>query len=287
MKNLGYYNGEYGPLEEMRIPMNDRVCWFGDGVYEAAPAANRVIFTLREHIDRFFSSAALLDMTPAITKTQLADLLQRLIFKVDSPNQLVYWQLTRGVAERAHTFPEGVSPNLWVMLRPQKLVNIYEKIRLITVEDTRYLHCNIKTLNLLPNVMASEKAKRAGCQEAVFHRGSRVTEGSHSNVHILKNGVFKTAPADNLILPGIARAHLIAHCGRLGVPVSETPFTVEELFSADEVITSSASTFCLSACSIDGRAVGGNAPELLRRLQDAALEEFREATAPDQIRASA
>ncbi|MDR0562322.1 MAG: aminotransferase class IV [Spirochaetaceae bacterium] len=278
MTNLGYYNGEYGPLEEMRIPMNDRVCWFGDGVYEATPCVNHIIFTLDEHIDRFFKSAAMLDMTPELTKTQLAELLRRLILKVDSPDQFVYWQLTRGTASRTHTFPEHSSPNLWVMLRPLTLSNIYEKIKLITAEDTRFLHCNIKTLNLLPNVMASEKAKQAGSQEAIFHRGERVTEGSHSNVHILKDGVFQTAPADNLILPGIARAHLIAHCRKLGIPVSETPFTVSEMFNADEVMTSSASTFCLSASHIDGIAVGGKAPVLLRRLQDSVLAEFHEAT---------
>ncbi|MDR0525522.1 MAG: aminotransferase class IV [Spirochaetaceae bacterium] len=287
MKSLGYYNGEYGPLDEMRIPMNDRVCWFGDGVYEATPCANRRIFALDEHIDRFFKSAELLNLRPELTKTQLADLLHTLVLKVDSPEQSVYWQLTRGTADRAHPFPEGVSPNLWVMLRPWKQTNIYEKIRLITAEDTRFLHCNIKTLNLLPNVMASEKAKQAGCQEAVFHRGTRVTEGTHSNVHILKNGVFLTAPTDNLILPGIARSHLIAQCKKLGVPVSETPFTVPEMFRADEVLTSSASTLCLSVSHINGQAVGGAAPELLGQLQDSVLEEFRRATAPALEKASA
>lgn len=288
MKNLGYYNGAYGPIEEMRIPMNDRVCWFGDGVYEAGPCANYRIFALDEHIDRFFRSAALLEMTPEFTNVQLADLLQRLVLKVDSPVQSVYWQMTRGTADRAHVFPEHGSPNLWVLLRPLTLPKIREKIALITIEDTRFLHCNIKTLNLLPNVMASEKAKQAGCQEAVFHRGERVTECSHSNVHILKNGVFRTAPTDNLILPGIARGHLIGQCRKLGIPVSETPFTTAELFDADEVLISSSSTFCLSADRIDGRAVGGNAPDMLRRLQDAVLAEFYDATSPNTaVKASA
>lgn len=278
MKNLGYYNGLCGPLEEMRVPMNDRVCWFGDGVYEATLSANYIIFALDEHINRFFNSAAMLYMIPDFTKTQLAELLQRLVQQVDSPSQLVYWQLTRGTADRTHAFPEHTAPNLWVMLRPLVIPNIYEKVKLITVEDTRFLHCNIKTLNLIPNVMASEQAKQAGCAEAVFHRGKRVTEGSHSNVHIFKNGVLRTAPTDNLILPGIARAHLINHCKKLGIPVEEIPFTVEELLSADEVMVSSSSTFCRSASHINGQAVGGKAPEPLRKLQDSLLAEFHEAT---------
>ncbi|MDR0722359.1 MAG: aminotransferase class IV [Treponema sp.] len=275
METLGYYNGEIGLLDEVRIPMNDRVCWFGDGVYDATISENHRIFALEEHVDRFFTSAALLYMVPTITKPQLAELLQTLVHKVASPTQFVYWQMTRGTAPRSHAFPESTTPNLWVMIKPHILPDIYQKIPLITVEDTRFLHCNIKTLNLLPNVLASEKAKQAGCTEAVFYRGNRVTEGSHTNVHILKEGILHTAPRDNLILPGISRAHIIAHCEKLGIPVAERPFTVEEMFEADEIMISSASTFCMSASHIDGRQVGGKAPELLRKLQDALLDEFR------------
>jgi D-alanine transaminase len=263
--------------------MNDRACWFGDGVYDATVSANYSIFALEEHINRFFNSAALLYMVPAITKTQLAELLNTLVHKVDSPTQFVYWQMTRGTAPRTHAFPEHTTPNLWVMIKPLSLPDIYQKIKLITVEDTRFLHCNIKTLNLLPNVLASEKAKQAGCTEAVFYRGNRITEGSHANVHIFKEGILRTAPLDNLILPGISRAHIIAHCGNLGIPVDETPFTLEEMFGADEIMISSSSTFCMSASHIDGRQVGGKAPELLRQLQDALLDEFRTCTSGEHI----
>ena len=278
METLGYYNGEIGLLEEVRIPMNDRVCWFGDGVYDATISENYRIFALEEHIHRFFNSATLLYMVPAITKPQLAELLNTLVHKVDSPTQFVYWQMTRGTAPRTHAFPEYTTPNLWVMIKPLILPDIYQKIRLITVEDTRFLHCNIKTLNLLPNVLASEKAKQGGCTEAVFYRGNRVTEGSHTNVHILQGGILHTAPLDNLILPGISRAHIITHCGNLGIPVAERPFTLEEMFGADEIMISSASTFCMSASHIDGRQVGGKAPELLRTLQEALLDEFHRFT---------
>ncbi|MDR1399266.1 MAG: aminotransferase class IV [Treponema sp.] len=277
MKTLGYYNGEIAAIDELRIPMNDRVCWFGDGVYDATITGNHVIFALDEHIDRFFNSAALVEIPLAFTKLWLAELLHDLVQKLDSPTQFVYWQVTRGTTERAHTFPETPA-NLWVMLRPLVLPDLTNKVKLITVEDIRFLLCNVKTLNLLPNVLASEQAKRAGCYEAVFHRGERVTECSHSNVHILKNGVFRTAPADNLILPGITRAHLIAHCLKLGITVSEAPFTVAELMSADEVIVSSSSTFCASASHIDGHEVGGKAPDLLTKLRESLLNEFHEAT---------
>ena len=142
----------------------------------------------------------------------------------------------------------------------------------------RFFHCNIKTLNLLPSVLASEKAKQAGCQEAVFHRGERVTECSHSNVSIIENGVFVTAPTDNLILPGIARSNLIKACRALDIPVSETPFTVERMMQADEVIVSSSGSFCLSASHIDGVAVGGKRGDLLEKLRTYLEADFIKAT---------
>ncbi|MVX64779.1 D-amino acid aminotransferase [Clostridium chromiireducens] len=279
MENLGYYNGKYGLLEEMTIPMNDRVCYFGDGVYDATYSRNHVIFALDEHIERFFNSAGLLKIKIPYTKEQVKEILKDMVKKVDSGEQFVYWQVTRGTAMRNHAFPgDEVPANLWIMLKPLKIKDMSQKIKLITLEDTRFLHCNIKTLNLLPSVMAAQKTEEAGCQEAVFHRGTRVTECAHSNVSILKDGILKTAPADNLILPGIARAHLIKMCKLFSIPVDETAFTLKELMEADEVIVTSSGQFCITACEIDGKPVGGKAPEIVKKLQDALLVEFLEET---------
>ncbi len=279
MQNLGYYNGKYGPLEEMTVPMLDRVCFFGDGVYEATYSRNHVIFALDEHIDRFYNSAGLIGIRIPCSKAELRALLCELVRKVDSDRQFVYWQVTRGTAPRQHAFPPADVPaNLWVTLTPGKLKDMHRKIRLITMEDTRFLHCNIKTLNLLPSVLAAQKAAEAGCDETVFHRGDRVTECSHSNVSILQNGILKTAPTDHLILPGIARAHLIAACKAHCIPVDETPFTLAELMAADEVLVTSSSGLCLSAEAIDGLPVGGRAPEQLLTLQRQLQTEFDAAT---------
>lgn len=278
MKNLGYYNGRYGPLEEMTVPMNDRVCWFGDGVYDAGPCRNYRIFAMDEHVDRFFRNAARLEIAIPATKGELKELLRELVKKVDTGELFVYYQVTRGTGIRDHVFTDGPG-NLWVMLKPAVVPDGREPIKLITTEDTRFFHCDIKTLNLIPSVMAAQKAKAAGCQEAVFYRpGGRVTECAHSNVHILKDGTLFTAPTDNLILPGIARAHLLCMCGRLGVPVSETPFTLDELSNADEIIVTSSSRLCMRACELDGKPAGGRAPELMEKLRSALIEEFLEAT---------
>lgn len=278
MKNLGYYNGKFGEIEEMSIPMNDRVCFFGDGVYDATYSRNYKIFTLDEHVDRLYNSASLLGMNIAESKDEMKAILNEMVSKMDTGENFVYWQVTRGSGLRNHVFPENAKTNLWITISHRDIVDTYKKVKLITMEDTRFLHCNIKTLNLIPSVIASEKAKQAGCDETVFHRGDRVTECAHSNVHIIKDGVFITAPTDNLILPGIARAHLIKACRKLDIPVSETPFTVAELMDADEIIISSAGSLCLAAEEIDGKKAGGRAPELLRRLQDEVLREFVEET---------
>ncbi len=280
MKDLGYYNGHWGPLEDMTVPMNDRACWFGDGVYDATCCRNHKIYMLDAHVDRFFRSAELLDIVIPHTKDELKALLCDMVKRVDSPDQFVYWQVTRAAeGYRAHDYAEPLQPGrLWITLRPTVFRNLDERISLITLPDTRFLHCNIKTINLIPSVMASHRAARAGCFEAVLHRDGRVTEGSHSNVSILKNGVFRTAPTDNLILPGIARANLLRFCGQLSIPVREEAFDLGTLRDADEIIVSSSSTFCLSASMLDSQPVGGRAPELLSALQRTALADFIQAT---------
>ena len=278
MKRLGYYNGVYGPLEEMTVPMNDRVSWFGDGVYDAGPCRNYHIFALDEHVDRFFRNAAALQIEMPVSKEELKDTLNRLVHELDTGNLFVYYQVTRGTGVRKHAFTEGPG-NLWITMNPAEIADGHVPIRLVTTEDTRFFHCNIKTLNLIPSVMAAQKAELAGCQEAVFYRpGGRVTECAHSNVHILSGGVLYTAPTDNLILPGIARAHLLRACEALEIPYREEAFSLTELFDADEVIVTSSSNLCLRAEQIDGRSVGGKDPALYERLRKYLLEEFYKAS---------
>ena len=281
MQNLGYYNGKFGPVEEMTVPMNDRVCYFGDGVYDATYARNHIIYALDEHIDRFYNSAALLGIKIPHTKKEMGDILCEMVKKVDDGEQFVYWQVTRGTGMRNHAFPDASVPaNVWIVLKPAKVKDTYKKIKLISLEDTRFLHCNIKTLNLIPSVMAAQKTAEAGCDEAVFHRGERVTECAHANVSIIKDNVFITAPKDHYILPGIARAHLIKTAKALGYAVDETVYTMDELRNADEVIVSSSGSFCLAACELDGKPVGGKNPEMLKALQDALVADFIEKTNP-------
>lgn len=273
MKTLGYYNGKFDEIENMQIPMNDRVHFFGDGVYDATCSKNHVIYLLEEHVDRFYKSAEKIQIDVPCSKEELTLLLQEMLSKVEGDTLSVYWQVTRGSGYRKHEFPEGKA-NLWIMIRPCVLRDLKEKIGLTCMEDVRYLYCNIKTLNLIPNVMAAQKAAKKGCFETVFHRGARVTECSHSNIAILHNGSLQTHPDGPFILPGIAKNHLRKACRKLGIPVIEKPFSLEEMINADEILVTSSSNFCLTADSFEGMPVGGKAPELVEQLQKELTDEF-------------
>ena len=282
MKTLGYYNGRYGELEEMSIPMNDRVCWFGDGVYDATTARNYHVFAMDEHIDRFFNSAAMLEMEIPVSKAQLRDLLQEMVAKLDTGDQFVYYQLTRGTGIRDHIYTEGPG-NLWIMLKPLNMGDCTKEIRLISLEDTRFFHCNIKTLNLINATTYATRAHRAGCTECVLWRpdllhGTRVTECAHSNVSIIRDGQLVTAPTDNLILPGIGRAHLISACKRLGIAVNEVPYTLQDVRDAEEIIVTSSTKLALRAVELDGQPAGKKRDDLWEAIRREVLGEYIAAT---------
>ncbi len=274
MKNLGYYNGKYAPVEEMMVPMNDRASYFGDGVYEATMVRNHKIFALDDHIERLYNSAGLVQIEIPYTKEELKDILNDLVQKVDDPDQMLYWQVTRGTAPRNHIFPDGVKANLWVTIKPMKIRDQDKKLALTTIEDTRFFHCNIKTLNLMPNCIAADRAERLGCDESVYHRGDVVTECAHSNISIIKDGVLITHPTDHFILPGITRKHIIQICKDHNIPVDETPFTMQQLMEADEVLVSSSTQLCRFASVIDGTPVGGKNPEMAALIQNAYMEKY-------------
>ena len=279
MKDLGYYNGKYDRIENMYVPMNDRACFFGDGIFEVAYARNHKIYALSEHLDRMYDSAAMLGYNMPIEKSEFASLLYDLSAKVDSPDQLIYWQVSRGTEMRSHAPQSELVANVWVTIREKVMLPPYEKAKLITFPDTRFFHCNMKTLNLLPTVMASIAAKNAGADEAIFHRDRMVTECAHSNLCIIrKDGAVQTAPADKLILPGVTRAHMIRACAELGVPCIEENFTLEEMMNAAEVVIVTSGAQFRPVGAIDGVSVGGGAPDLVSAFQEKLYGDFLRAT---------
>ena len=278
MKTLGYYNGIVDELEQIRVPMLDRACYFGDGVYDVAYSRNYHVYALDEHIDRFYHSAELLRITPTMEKSEFRALVVDLVKRLDSGNQWVYFQWSRGTELRNHAFPQSASANLWIMLKPAEIRDTYQPMRCITMDDTRYYHCNVKSLNLLPNVLATQATVEAGVDECILHRGEIVTECAHSNLSILKNGTLITHPANEMILAGTGRAHLMATCKAFGIPVEERTYTLTEMMEADEIMITSASALCMRVVEVDGRSVGQKAAYTIKQLQDALLQDFLEKT---------
>ena len=283
MQAIAYYDGKIGAPEELMVPFNDRVHFFGDGVYDATVGANGRVYLLQDHLDRFYTSAKALDIHIPMEKAALGELLTQLLGQVEGTTHFVYWQVTRGINDRNHVYPEGMPGKLWVMIRPNHLNDPDVPIKLVTAPDTRFYHCNIKTLNLIPSVMAAQDAARRGVQETVFHRDGIVTECAHSNVSILKDGVFYSHPNDELILRGIAKTHMIQACYRLGITVMEKSYTLDDLRAADEIIVTSSSNFCLHACELDGAPAGGKDPATLKAIQDAVLQEYYDYTGKTSV----
>jgi len=275
MKEVGYYNGTIGPLAEMTVPVFDRALYFGDGIYEATCIRNGVPFALDDHLDRMYNSLRLMEIPFKMTRDEIKAELHKVIAAAEPEEcQFLYWQITRGNAMRNHVFPKGVEPSLLIYVKPHKMKDLSVPYKLISMEDIRFKLCNIKTLNLIPSVLANQRAAEAGCDEAVLHRGSRVTECAHSNISILKDGVLRTAPTDELILPGITRKHLLALAKEHGIPTNETPFSMVELMNADEIIVTSSSALCIRVSHIDNIPVGGRDPERIKLLQDAYGNKF-------------
>lgn len=275
MKTLGYYNGKISPLQELMIPANDRCVYYGDGVYDAAYGRCGNIFAADEHIERFMNSCRMLSITPGFSNSELKAVLYRLVDEAEADDFCLYWQMSRATAMRKHSFPDESKPNLLITIRPHEMLDVSKKrLSLHSVEDNRYFYCNIKTINLIPNVFAAEAAKRAGCDEAVFVRNGYVTEGSHSNIAIIKDGKFITAPLTNLILPGTTRAHYIAICNSFGIPVLEKAFTLSELEQADEVMVMASSIHGAACSSVNGKPIGGKAPDIYKAISSEYRKKF-------------
>lgn len=273
MINAAYYNGRITTIDEMTIPINDRAIYFGDGVYEAAYLKNRKILALADHIERFYSSCRLLKIDFTMEKSKLAEILTSLTALLDSDDDgIIYWQASRGTAPRNHLFPENTTPNLLAYVKNKPLPDTTTPIKIISLEDKRYGYCHIKTLNLVPNILAMQEAYEKGCDEAVLHINGNVTECAHSSIYIIKDGVLITAPLSDNILPGTVRKQLLQICRELAIPYVETGFTLSDIHAADEVFITSATALIRRVCELDGRPVGGHASEILAKLCAAYLE---------------
>lgn len=238
MSTFAYYNGIFDLYENIKIPLSDRAIFFGDGVYDAALGAGDKVFLLNKHIERFLGNARRLKIAFDFDAEQLKELLYSVVKKCHLHCFFLYFQLSRSLHERTHSNLASSDSNLLITVKECKEPTP-SLMRLHVMEDLRYYYCDIKTLNLLPQTLYASEAERAGCDECVLHRVNIVTECSHSNVSIIKDGILYTHPKSRLILPGITRESILAFCESEGIPFKEVPFSLKELYAADDIIVSS------------------------------------------------
>ncbi len=267
MKRIGYFNGEIAPIDEMSIPLCDRSVFFGDAVYDAVLVLDKKPFTLDLHLDRLYNSCRLAQIRFDMERTVLEAEISRLLQFADDGSTMLYLQVTRGAAPRKHEFPQNTKANLIMSVTPVSLPSPDKRASLVSFEDKRFVYCNIKTVNLLPNVLAAQKSAECGATEALLHRGERVTEAAHSSILILKDGVLVMPPLDELILPGITRAIITELCNSNDIPVAERIITVDELCAADEILLCSTTKNVIFVYDIDGKAVGGKDQALAQHIQ--------------------
>lgn len=275
MGPLGLVDGEIVDLTENILPMEDRGHQFGDGVYEVTRIYNGRPFALRPHLDRLFRSLRELRIPAVYTAEELTGFHKLLIRESEIREGSIYLQITRGVAPRVHAFPEKTIPRLTMSIRPSNDSH-HAALREsgaqgIFIPDERWLRCDIKSLNLLGNVLGKQRAKEEGCFEAIMVRDGKVTEGTSSNFFIVKDGLLWTHPVSNLILNGITRSILIEQLvPALNLTVVEKAFDAKFAQEADEAFVTGTNTEIMPIVILNGRKIKeGQVGLIVRDLQKA------------------
>jgi D-alanine transaminase len=259
-----YLNGEFMRLDEAKISVLDRGFVFGDGVYEVVPVYNGRPFRIHEHLDRLYRSLAALRITPPRERVAWTELIQQLVSLAPSPTCSVYLQVTRGVYKREHAFPPGpITPTVFAMTSPFTPPGPVQReggLSVISVPDMRWLHCEIKSISLLGNVLARQQAIDVGADEAVQFRDGWLTEGSSSNIWVVAEGKLMGPPKDNLILEGIRYGLMAELAAEQGIPFALCRISRAQVERADELLLSSATREILPIVKYDGKPVGTGKP---------------------------
>ncbi len=276
MSRIAYVNGRYVPFRQALVHIEDRGYQLGDGVYEVCEIREGALVDERRHLERLSRSLAALRIAAPLEPPALRFVIAETVRRNRVRDGLVYLQVTRGVSRRDHGFPENPPrPALVITVRAIDRTKIEASARtgisVITVPDNRWGRVDIKTIGLLPNVLARQAAKEAGAKDAWFvDEDGFITEGASSNAWIVKDGVLRTRPASSRILTGITMTVVKELAADLQVKVDERAFTVEELRAADEAFLTSATQTVMPVVRVDGAPVGSGTPgPLTVRLREA------------------
>ncbi|MCB5952788.1 D-amino-acid transaminase [Enterococcus sp. BWT-B8] len=259
------WNDQIVDRGEVKIDMEDRGYQYGDGLYEVIRVYNGKLYMKEEHLERLWLGAEKIKLVLPFTKETLSQKLEELVAVEEITEGKLYFQITRGIdSPRNHVLPDplNVTGVLTANVIPyDRPVEKQRKgIGVGIVPDTRWLHCDIKSLSLLGNVMALEHARSRGFEDAVQIRDGKVTEASAANFWMVKDGTMYTHPDGNLILPGITKKKLVELAGKLSIPLKEEAFDKEELFSADECFISGSLIEVVPVVKIEDHVVGSGRP---------------------------
>ncbi len=263
--SLVYLNGRLTRRSEAKISVMDRGFLFGDGIYEVIPVYQRKLFRPEQHLARLFRGLSEIRIDNPHSKAEWLALIAQVVAAQEFVDQLIYLQVTRGAAEnRTHSFPKAqVKPTIFIMSTPWSTkfdAMRAQGIACVSSEDQRWLRCDLKTTSLLGNVLAAQYAEDHEAVETIQFRDGYLSEGSASNVWIVKNGKLYGPPKDNLILEGIRYGLIEELCKASAIDFAARRITRDEVFAADEVLISSATKEILPVVSLDGQVIGAGKP---------------------------
>ncbi|WP_262269797.1 D-amino-acid transaminase [Microvirga yunnanensis] len=273
MSRIVFLNGSFLPIEEAKVPFMDRGFMFGDGVYEGIGMLDGRLIDNEAHLERLERSLAEIRIPNPYTRAEWTSLQEELARRNAMTEGFIYFQVTRGVAERDFFFPEDTKPTVAMFTQAKAIAAApaaQTGIAVVTVPDLRWQRRDIKSINLLAQVLAKQAAREAGAQEAWLVEDGFVTEGGSSSAFIVTTGgSIVVRPLSNAILPGITRKSLLELSREAGIKLEERRFTVEEAYGAAEAFLTSASNFVLPIVSIDGRPVADGKPgPITKRLRE-------------------
>ena len=258
-----YLNGQFVPISQANVSVLDRGFIFGDGIYDVIPVYQRKLFRPQQHLDRLTRSLAAVGIDNIYSHEQWLQIITNLLEKSEGADLLVYIQVTRGVAIRSHAFPLNTKPTVFIMVNamsPPSKETRERGVACVTMQDLRWLRCDIKSTSLLGNVLAAQNAAQHSALETIQFRDGYLTEASASNVWIVKNHTLLGPKKNNLVLEGIRYGLFEELCEKHGIPMEMRAISQEEVFAADEVLLSSATKEVLPVILIDSKPVGLGKP---------------------------
>jgi len=276
--DIVHLNGEFMPLAEARVPVLDRGFIFGDGVYEVIPVYSRHAFRLVEHLHRLQKNLDSIRLANPHSDAEWSQLVHEMIERNDGDDQSIYFQITRGVAKRAHEFPAQVKPTVFMMSTPlvtPPQEQIDHGIACITGTDFRWLKCDVKSVALLGNCLLKQTAVDAGAAEIVLFRDGHLTEAAACNVLVVQDGVLLAPPKDHLILPGITYNVVLELAAANQIPLEMRAASEQEVRAAQEIWITSSTKEVLAVTRLDGAAVGDGKPGPLFRRMHALYQDFK------------